>query len=240
VAPLVIVFLLLRYSDVRRRQAEARVDELLTNAIPASIARRLRHGERRIAELYPETTVLFSDIASFTPWAQATDPARVVEVLDRLFTRFDELAAECGVEKIKTIGDAYMAVAGAPVSRPDHASAALRLATGMLEVTDEIRAQESVPLQVRIGLASGPVVGGVIGRERMLFDLWGDTVNTAERMEMTGVAGRIQVTAATRAALDGSVAFEERAVDVKGLGPMRTYLVASGETCSRDRGERGR
>ena len=131
VVPLAIVFLLLLYTDTRRRAAEARVDELLTNAIPASIAARLKHGERRIAERYPDTTVLFADIAGFTPWAQATAPDRVVELLDDLFTRFDALAATHGLEKIKTIGDAYMAVAGAPVPRADHAVAAVGLALAM-------------------------------------------------------------------------------------------------------------
>ena len=117
VIPLTIAFLLLRYTDTRRRAAEARVDELLTNAIPRSIAARLKRGERRIAELYPEATVLFADIEGFTPWAQRTPPDRVVALLDGLFTTFDELTASHGLEKIKTIGDAYMAVAGAPEPR---------------------------------------------------------------------------------------------------------------------------
>ncbi len=124
--PLGFTFAMLRYTDVRRRRAEARSDELLTNAIPASIATRLKHGEERIAESYPQTTVLFADLAGFTPWARETDAARVVGFLDDLFTRFDELAAAAGVEKIKTIGDAYMAVAGAPERRTDHAAAATR------------------------------------------------------------------------------------------------------------------
>ncbi|HEU4673934.1 MAG TPA: adenylate/guanylate cyclase domain-containing protein, partial [Candidatus Limnocylindrales bacterium] len=187
--PLTIVFLLLRYSDVRRREAEGRADALLTNAIPRAIARRLRHGEDRIAETYEATTVLFADIVGFTPWAGATDPALVVDVLDRLFSRFDELAVASGVEKIKTIGDAYMAAAGVPIPRPDHAVAALRLAREMLAAVADLREREGVPLEVRVGLASGPVVGGIIGRERILFDLWGDTVNTAARMESSGLPG---------------------------------------------------
>jgi class 3 adenylate cyclase len=151
----------------------------------------------------------------------------VVGFLDELFTRFDELAAECGVEKIKTIGDAYMAVAGAPEPRPDHAAAATELARGMLAALDEARRRSGVPLELRIGLASGPVVGGVIGRRRILFDLWGDTVNIASRMESSGVAGRIQVAPSTRNLLLESYAFEEREpVEVKGLGRMTTYLVS--------------
>ena len=188
---------------------------------------RLQHGEERIAESYPETTVLFADLAGFTPWARRTNPARVVGFLDELFTRFDELAADAGVEKIKTVGDEYMAVAGAPEPRADHASAAIGFARGMLGVLDEARQRLEVPLQVRIGLASGPLVGGVIGRQRILFDLWGDTVNIASRMQSSGVPGRIHVTQSTRSLLSDAYAFEEREpVDVKGLGPMTTYLLA--------------
>jgi adenylate cyclase len=228
-APCAITFLLLRYTDMRRREAQARSDDLLFNAIPTSIAARLKHGEQRIAEVYPETTVLFGDIAAFTPWAQRTDPARVVGLLDALFTRFDELAAECAVEKIKTMGDAYMAVAGAPDARPDHADAALALARGMLAATGEWRAANGLELELRIGLASGKVVAGVIGQKRILFDLWGETVNTASRMESSGLPGRIQVASATWEQLRGQHAFERREVEVKGLGPMATYLLAETE-----------
>lgn len=225
--PLGITFALLRYTDVRRRRAEARSEELLTNAIPAAIAVRLKRGEGRIAESYPDTTVLFADLAGFTPWARETDPGRVVGFLDGLFTRFDELAAESGVEKIKTIGDAYMAVAGAPEPRSDHAQATMRLARDMLTALAEAGERFDVPLELRIGLASGPVVGGVIGDRRILFDLWGDTVNTAARMQSSGIPGRIQVAASTRKLLGDGWLFEEREpVDVKGLGPMTTYLLA--------------
>jgi adenylate cyclase len=224
--PLTITFLLLRYTDVRRRAAEARSDELLTNAIPRSIADRLRHGEQRIAEAYPETTVVFSDVVSFTPWANATDPARVVTLLDDLFTRFDALAAAHGIEKIKTVGDAYMAVAGAPEPREDHASAALRFARAQLLEVAAWRIANGIDLRVRIGLASGPVVGGVIGRQRLLFDLWGATVNAASRMESSGLPGRIQLAASTRERVGDDFPLEERRIDVKGLGEMTTYLLA--------------
>ncbi|HEX7172272.1 MAG TPA: adenylate/guanylate cyclase domain-containing protein [Candidatus Limnocylindria bacterium] len=225
--PLGFTFALLRYTDVRRRLAEARSDELLTNAIPRSIAARLRRGEERIAESYPETTVLFADLAGFTPWVRRTDPAQVVSFLDALFTRFDELAAASGVEKIKTVGDEYMAVAGAPEARPEHASAAMRFALGMRGALEESRQGLEVALELRIGLASGPVVGGVIGQRRILFDLWGDTVNIASRMQSSGVPGRIQVAPSTRALLGDDYAFEEREpVEVKGLGPMTTFLLA--------------
>jgi adenylate cyclase len=226
-SPVLIVFLLLRYTELRRREAQALADELLTNAIPPSIAARLKHGERRIAELYPETTVLFADLAGFTPWAGRTDPTRVVGFLDDLFSRFDALAAAAGVEKIKTIGDSYMAVAGAPGARPDHAQAAMVLARGMLVALAEAGREANVQLAVRIGLASGSLVGGVIGQRRILFDLWGDTVNLASRMESSGVPGRIQVAPSTWALLRDSYRFEERGgLEVKGLGPMTTYLLS--------------
>jgi adenylate cyclase len=225
--PLGITFAMLRYTDLRRRTAEARSEELLTNAIPGSIATRLKRGEDRIAESYPNTTVLFADLAGFTPWARETDPAVVVGFLDDLFTRFDELAARCGVEKIKTIGDAYMAVAGAPEADPAHARSAIELARGMLVALADARERTGVPLELRIGLASGTVVGGVIGQRRLLFDLWGDTVNMASRMQSSGIPGRIQVAPSTHELLLDSFRFDERdSVDVKGLGPMATYLLA--------------
>ena len=223
--PLVIIFFLLRYSERRRSEAQARADELLTNAIPLSIATRLKHGEGRIADAYPETTVLFADLAGFTPWARQTDPDRIVSALDTLFSRFDECAAEYGVEKIKTIGDAYMAVSGAPEPRADHAAAAANLALAMLRVMDDARQTLLLPLELRIGLASGAVVGGVIGQRRLLFDLWGDTANTAARMQSSGVPGRIQVAPSTWERLRDAFASEERQVEVKGMGAMTTYLL---------------
>jgi adenylate cyclase len=229
VVPLTIVFLLLLYTDIRRRAAEARADELLTNAIPGPIASRLRRGERRIAESYASTTILFADIVGFTPWAQRTPPADVVALLDDMFTRFDELADRYGVEKVKTSGDAWMGVAGAPVARPDHAVAAVQLGQAMVAAVADIRASSGVELEVRVGVASGPVVGGVIGQRRLLFDLWGDTVNVAARMESTDIPGRIQIAESTRNLLpDDRFRVEARDVDVKGLGRRTVYLVQSG------------
>jgi len=151
----------------------------------------------------------------------------VVGFLDRLFSRFDEVAAACGVEKIKTIGDSYMAVAGAPLPRQDHAQAAMALARGMITALAAARNQFSLALELRIGLASGPLVGGVIGQKRILFDLWGDTVNLASRMESSGLQGRIQVAPSTWELLRDAFSFDEReAVEVKGLGLMTTYMLA--------------
>jgi guanylate cyclase len=223
--PLTITFLLLRYTDVRRRAAEARSDELLTNAIPSSIATRLKHGEDRIAESYPATTVVFSDIVGFTAWAKTTNPARVLALLDDLFGRFDAAAVEQGVEKIKTVGDAYMAAAGAPQARSDHADAALAFGRALLAEVAGWRRANDLDLQVRVGMASGIASGGVIGRHRIVFDLWGDTVNTAARMESYGVPGRIQVAASTRDLTAATHSFEERRLEVKGLGEMTAYLL---------------
>jgi class 3 adenylate cyclase len=217
VLPLAIVFLLLRYTDVRRRAAEARVEELLTNAIPTVIASRLRRGERRIADAYPATTILFADIVGSTPWAQQTTPDRVVAVLDSIISAFDQLTEAAGLEKIRTMGDGYMAVAGAPTPRPDHAAAALTLARAMIASMAELR--------TRLGIASGPVIGGVIGERRMLFDLWGDAVNLASRMESAGEPGRIQISAATHELLGGVIDAEAREIDIKGFGRQTTYLV---------------
>jgi guanylate cyclase len=225
VMPLAIVFLLVRYTDVRRRAAEARVEELLTNAIPPAIARRLRRGERRIAERYPTTTVVFADIVGFTPWAQRTPPDDVVGLLDGLFTTFDELVARHGLEKIKTIGDAYMAVAGAPHPRDDHAAAAIEFAQALIDAVARTRERSGADLQMRVGVASGPVIAGVIGTQRLQFDLWGETVNLASRMESSGVPGRIQVAESTRELLGDRFALQAREAEVKGLGRLVTYLV---------------
>ena len=225
VLPLSIVFVLLRYTDLRRRAAEARADELLFNAIPASIAKRLKHGESRIAETYPETTVLFADVEGFTTWANQTDADRVIGLLDDLFTRFDGVVAECGIEKLKTMGDAYMAVAGAPVPREDHAEAAIDAARRMLDVAAGWREAHGVELELRIGIASGSAVGGVIGVQRFLFDLWGDMVNTAWRMQTASGPGRILVSEETMRRAKHRFAFEERTIDAKGLGSLRAYLL---------------
>lgn len=228
--PLSIVFVLLRYTDLRRRVAEARVDELLVNVIPASIATRLKHGEDRIAESYPETTILFADVAGFTPWTNRTDPDRVIGLLEDLFTRFDDVASDVGVEKLKTMGDAYMAVAGAPLPRDDHAMVAIESARRMLVAAQRWRETHGVDLGIRIGLASGPAVGGVIGRRRILFDLWGDTVNTASRMQSSGLAGRIQVAESTMRRASERFSFEERDLEVKGLGQVTAYVLAREES----------
>jgi|GEM_PF-1389548 len=207
-------------------RAYQRSEDLLVAILPASIAGRLKAGEKTIADDYGDATVLFADIVGFTEQAARVAPDELVRFLDALFSRFDALALEAGVEKIKTIGDAYMAVAGLPAPRPDHADAAARFALAVLDAVRQVRLPGDAALRVRIGLHSGRVVGGVIGTKRMTFDLWGDVVNTAARMESTGEPGCIQISDATRLRLRGEYRTVERGmVEVKGKGAMRTWFL---------------
>jgi len=194
--------------------------------LPDPIATRLKESTDRIAEAYPEATVLFADIAGFTELSEGMDPADVVEILDTLFTRFDVLARVHGLEKIKTIGDAYMVAAGVPVPRVDHAEAVADMALAMLDEIAHTTTKDRRTLGIRIGIDSGPVVAGVIGKEKFAYDVWGDTVNTASRMESSGVTGRIQVTRNTYERLVGAFRFERRgSIVVKGKGEMETYFL---------------
>ena len=201
-------------------------ERLLLNVLPNSIAARLKHGEKMIADYFAEATVLFADLVGFTPLSRTLPPRDLVELLNDIFTRFDDMASNLGLEKIKTIGDAYMVVAGVPEPRHDHAAAAAELA---LDMHDEIRRlgeQRGLAINSRIGLHTGPVIAGIIGRSKFSYDLWGDTVNTASRMESTAPAGTIQVSAATKARLGDAWDLEPRGqVEVKGLGTMETWLL---------------
>ncbi|HUR04585.1 MAG TPA: adenylate/guanylate cyclase domain-containing protein, partial [Nonomuraea sp.] len=183
-------YLLLQYS-VRERDAALGLSEgLLLNVLPRPIADRLKRSSTVIADRHDDVTVMFADVANFTQFAEQTSPERVVGVLDEIFSSFDELTQRYGLEKIKTIGDAYMVVGGLPQPRPDHAEAIVELAIDMQRELARIYAASGLGLAIRIGIASGPVVAGVIGRHRLLYDLWGDTVNTASRMESHGIIGR--------------------------------------------------
>lgn len=207
---------------VEREKAE----RLLLNVLPAPIARRLREDGQTIADDFAEVTVVFADIAGFTPLSQRVGPARLVELLNRVFSEFDALAGELGVEKIKTIGDAYMAVAGLPAPRDDHAEAAVAMALDMLGAVRQLAAEVGEPLDLRVGLNSGPVVAGVIGRRKFIYDLWGDAVNVASRMESHGVPGAVQLTMATRELLGDRFVVESRgAVAVKGRGELEAFLI---------------
>jgi class 3 adenylate cyclase len=201
-------------------------ERLLLNVLPAPIAARLKQAEDVIADRYAEVTVLFADIVDFTPLSEQIAPERVVASLNELFSVFDLLVRRQGLEKIKTIGDAYMVAGGLPEPRPDHAEAVAEVALAMRKEVARRLDPTGRPLAVRIGIDTGPVVAGVIGRDRFIYDLWGDTVNTASRMESLGVPGCIQVTARTHQRLRDGYRFERRGpIQVKGKGEMITYFL---------------
>jgi adenylate cyclase len=208
--------------DEQGRRSEA----LLNRVLPPTIVTRLRAQEGSLAEAIDSVSVLFADIVGFTRFAERTPPREVLSVLEAIFATFDELVEARGLEKIKTIGDAYMVVAGAPTPLVDHAVALTDLALAMLAELQQHADRVPGGLMMRIGIHSGPVVAGVIGRSKFAYDLWGDTVNTAARMESHSETGRIQVSAATAALIGGKIEIEERGlIDVKGKGLMRTFWV---------------
>ena len=209
----------------------ARSERLLRDMLPEAIAELLKRQEEGvIADAFPLVTVLFADIVDFTSHAERSPPEATVALLNDLFSQFDGLTEARGLEKIKTVGDAYMVAGGLPDPRPDHPVAVAELALGMLELAARRSLPDGGPVRLRIGIASGPVVAGVIGRRRFSYDLWGDTVNTASRMETTGVPGCIQVTERTRELLGERYLIRERGmIQVKGKGEMRTYFL-SGRT----------
>ena len=206
----------------KNREAE----QLLLNVLPAPIANRLRGGEQSIADGFAEVTVAFADIVGFTALSSEIPPARVVALLNGLFTRFDEAAQELGIEKIKTVGDAYMAVCGLLVSVPDHAARMVRVAIRMVHITREHAMEHHVSMKLRVGINSGPVVAGVIGKSKYIYDLWGDTVNLASRMEAGGMPDTVQVTRSVYEKLKDEFVFEPRgAIEVKGKGGVEAWLL---------------
>ena len=202
-----------------------RSEALLNNILPGSVARRLK-DRTTIADRHEACSVMFADMAGFTSWSAQLEPEELVEHLNSVFTAFDHLAEKHDLEKIKTIGDAYMVAGGVPTSRPDHAEAIAEMALDMRDYMRETRQRFGTGLSIRIGIHSGPAVAGVIGLRRFIYDLWGDTVNIAARMESHGVADEIQLSEDTATLLRGRYLLQDRGIQqIKGKGPMRTYLL---------------
>jgi class 3 adenylate cyclase len=207
-------------------RAHQRSEELLLNILPPSIATRLKLKPGTIADGFTEVTVLFADIVGFTTLAARLPPDRIVGLLNELFCTFDDLAGKLGLEKIKTIGDCYMIAGGLPEPRADHCEAVAEMGLEMLRLTDEFSAHVKENIAVRIGINTGPVVAGVIGKRKFIYDLWGDTVNTASRMESHGVPGMVQLSAASQERLASKYRMRARGViDVKGKGAMETWFL---------------
>lgn len=211
-------------------------DRLFHDILPSSIVQRLKFRpvdassvfEEVIADRFSEASVLFADIVGFTKFSEGVSPEALIEVLNDLFTRFDDIAEHRGLEKIKTIGDCYMAAAGLPVPVADHAERAAHMALDITDAMAEFNRRRGLDLALRIGIGSGAVIAGVIGRRKFRYDVWGDVVNMASRMESHGVPGRIQVTDGTRRRLSGDFEMEERgAIEVKGKGAMQTWFLNS-------------
>ena len=221
--------------QLRRREHRARwelfqereaAEQLLLNILPASIVERLKRDQAAIAEGFLEATVLFVDLVGFTPLSAKMAPTKLVAMLNEIFSKLDALTEKYGLEKIKTIGDAYMAVAGVPTPRKDHAVAVANMALELRDVASRFQTPTGEPIRVRIGINSGPVVAGVIGTKKFSYDLWGDTVNTAARMEAHAEPDTIQVTERTYERLRTHFHFEPRGtIEVKGKGEMKTYVL---------------
>lgn len=222
--------------------AEQKVSErLLLNVLPHAIAERLKGRREEIADSFPEivadsfpdVTVLFADIVGFTQFSSGVSPERLVVLLNEIFTDYDTIADNRGLEKIKSIGDAYMAAAGLPAPVDDHAARAAHMALDMLDALVRFNERSGYTLQIRIGINSGPVVAGVIGKRKFIYDMWGAAVNTASRMESHGVAGRVQISDATRSRLAEPFLFEERGpIEIKNMGEVRTWFLTGRSSTS--------
>ncbi len=201
-------------------------ENLLLNILPKAVADRLKQGEQTIANGHATVTVLFADLVGFTELARRTSPADLVSLLNGIFTAFDLLVEKHQLEKIKTIGDSYMLAGGIPLHRADHAQAVADIALEMIQTLASLNAEKGTHLRVRIGINTGPIVAGVIGKRKFTYDLWGDTVNLASRMESSGVPGLVHVSETTFEALKTEFDLEERGItQVKGVGEVRTYFL---------------
>ncbi len=221
-----LIFLVISYFRVQRDAAERRSERLLLNVLPEQIAARLKRGEEPIADHHDDISVLFADLAGFTVRSAHETPAETVAVLNEVFSVFDGLVSRYGLEKIRTIGDSYMVAAGVPVARPDHAHAICAMALDLRREVAGLNSEHDWDLSFRIGINSGPAVAGIVGREKFHYDLWGDTVNIASRMESHGLPDQIQVTESVYERVKNDFVLERRGViDVKGKGPTLTYLL---------------
>ncbi len=206
--------------------AYERSESLLRNMLPASIARRLKKKQHTIADSFEDASVLFADLVGFTALAASRPASETVSMLNNIFSAFDQEVAKRGLEKIKTIGDAYMVAGGLPDPSPDHTAQVLGLAVDMLEILRKHNEEYGHELNLRIGVSRGPLIAGVIGSQKLSYDIWGDTVNVASRMESMGIPGRIQVTERVVQVTSDDFEFEDRGIlEVKGRGKMRTYLL---------------
>ncbi|NER38360.1 MAG: HAMP domain-containing protein [Oscillatoria sp. SIO1A7] len=222
------------------REEQEKSERLLLNILPIPIARKLKEKPTHIADGFPEVTILFADIVGFTKLSQKISPQEIVQLLNDIFCAFDNLSDRHGLEKIKTIGDAYMAVGGLPVPREDHAEAVAEMALDMQRELRRISVERGENFSIRIGVNTGPVVAGVIGTKKFIYDLWGDAVNTASRMESHGIADCIQLTDSTYNILQNKYRFKERGViHVKGKGDMTTYLLLGRKSDNEDKEARG-
>lgn len=228
-----IAFVLLHYFVGQKEQAygllrveQERSEGLLLNILPQEIAARLKGGEQTIADHHPSVSILFADLVGFTPLTDVLSPGEMLDLLNEIYSHFDTLIEKFGVEKIRTIGDSYMIASGLPHSRTDHAQVLAFLALEMNVYIAGLPPVAGRRLSFRMGINSGPVIAGVIGRKKFTYDVWGDTVNTASRMESQGVAGKIQITRATYEILkDDFICQTEGSLDVKGKGHMETWFL---------------
>lgn len=222
----VVVFMFAGYFVTSAVSEREKANRLLLNVLPKEIAPILKRGQNSIAEHFDSASVLFADIVGSTPLFSELDPDEAVAWLNEVFTLFDDLVDRYGLEKIRTVGDSYMVAAGVPVASPDHAQAIAHFALDMIERLKGVPARHGRQLQFRVGINSGPVVAGVIGQTKFHYDLWGDTVNTASRMESHGEAGRVQVTEATYRLLKDDFELESRGrIWVKGKDEMDTWFL---------------
>ncbi len=221
----------LRRARVELQRMHEKADSLLLNILPGSIADRLKENERNIVDAIPEATILFCDLVGFTPLAAGLEPGEVVGLLNSIFSEMDTLAERYRLEKIKTIGDAYMLAGGVPDPMPDHARAVADFALDVIALVPSMAASAGQAVDLRIGLHSGPVVAGVIGEKKFAYDLWGDTVNTASRMESSSENGKIHVSGASKELLGERYLFESRGLlPIKGKGEMETFYLTGRAT----------